>query len=240
MARLALHVAVTVIALTFVGLGLWQLERHAERRAYNELVEARAELPAQPLAALLGRGPDEAAYRTASATGVYRTAEEVLLTGRARAGEPGHHVLTPLEAPEGVLLVDRGWIPFALDTPPVAEAAPPEGAVTVSGVLVPGEPPAPFTGGQEGPALRLTRVDLERLDAQVDGDLVPLWLLLDEQRPPQPGALPMAAGLPPLEAGNHLPYAVQWFLFAAVAVVGYPLLLRQRGRGVSTPPQPGH
>ena len=35
---------------------------------------------------------------------------------------------------------------------------------------------------------------------------------------------------PDLGEGPHLGYAVQWFLFAAVGLVGYPFLLRRRAR----------
>jgi cytochrome oxidase assembly protein ShyY1 len=43
--------------------------------------------------------------------------------------------------------------------------------------------------------------------------------------------------LPELGDGPHLSYAVQWFLFAAVAAVGYVLLLRREAAsaGTSTP-----
>jgi surfeit locus 1 family protein len=228
MARVALHVAAVGAVVLFLVLGAWQLSRHAERQAYNELVAERAVLPPEPVAALLGLGDDAAAYRAAVATGVYRLDDELLLTGRARDGQPGHHVLTPLEGPHGVLVVDRGWVPFALDTPPVEEAGPPTSRVTVTGVLLPGEPPAPLSRGGDDPALRLTRVDLDRIDAQVEGELAPLYLLLDDQSPAQAGALPVPAALPPLESGPHLAYAGQWFLFAVVVTVGYPLLLRQR------------
>ena len=39
------------------------------------------------------------------------------------------------------------------------------------------------------------------------------------------------AGRPPaLDEGPHFSYAVQWFIFATVAIVGYPLILRRRAR----------
>jgi surfeit locus 1 family protein len=36
--------------------------------------------------------------------------------------------------------------------------------------------------------------------------------------------------IPDLGEGPHLGYAVQWFLFAGVVVVAYPLLLRRQAR----------
>jgi hypothetical protein len=54
--------------------------------------------------------------------------------------------------------------------------------------------------------------------------------------PPEPdGAAPEAADpssivpVPPpeLSEGPHLGYAVQWFIFSAIALVGYPIVLRR-------------
>jgi cytochrome oxidase assembly protein ShyY1 len=43
----------------------------------------------------------------------------------------------------------------------------------------------------------------------------------------KPLAPPSAADLP----NNHLAYAVQWFIFAALAMLIYGLALRRRGTG---------
>jgi cytochrome oxidase assembly protein ShyY1 len=45
---------------------------------------------------------------------------------------------------------------------------------------------------------------------------------------------------PELDEGPHLSYAVQWFIFSAIAIVGYPLVLRRvvlrRGKEVDDEP----
>ena len=68
------------------------------------------------------------------------------------------------------------------------------------------------------------RIDPEIIDLVVDADLVDPYLVLEAPVPPQ---LPIPAGTPELSEGTHLSYAVQWFLFTAVVVVGYPILLRR-------------
>lgn len=47
---------------------------------------------------------------------------------------------------------------------------------------------------------------------------------------PGPGLMQSAPPSPELIPNNHLSYAIQWFLFAAIAVVIYALALRWRGR----------
>ena len=49
-------------------------------------------------------------------------------------------------------------------------------------------------------------------------------LALDGEASP----LPRIPPAPAPEAGPHLGYAIQWFFFAGVAIVGYALLLRRR------------
>lgn len=231
------HVLALAGVVLFVVAGFWQLSRLEEVRGYNRTVSARLAEPERLLAEILdevGTDPDALAYRRATVTGDFLPDEEVLLSTRSFRGNPGHHLLTPLATGGGAgVIVDRGWIPLPLDEPPVAEAAPTAGSgeVTVRGILFPPEQRTPFTpepGAGDADFLRL--VDLGRLQRQVSVDLAPVYLLAQAQRPAPPGPLPAMAEMPPLDEGNHQSYAVQWFLFAAVVLVGYPLLLRRTAR----------
>jgi surfeit locus 1 family protein len=232
---LVAHVLVLLVAVTCVNFGLWQLRRLDERRALNEQVEAGLRAPPVPLAEALSESADTLAYRRVTASGRYLPAEEVLLSPRSRGGAPGHDVLTPLVTGNGGILVDRGWVPYELSDPPVAQAAPPAGEVIVHGFLVPTR--AAMRAGPEG-ADRLRFVsdaDVERLQAQVSVPLAPVALVLEAQEP-APGALPRPGAPPELSEGPHLSYAVQWFVFAAIALGGYPLLIRRRARELIAPP----
>jgi len=231
------HVIAVSAVVGFVALGSWQLSRLEERRAANALVTARLDQQAVPLADVLaeaGGDPGLLAYRPVTVTGTYRPAEELRLSTRAHQGRPGHHLLTPLAYDgERAVVVNRGWVPLELDDPPVALAAPgPEGAeVTVRGFLVPGQEAGGFgVRVPDGETDYLGVVDLDRIQQQVDADLAPVWLQLSAQDPPAPRGLPIPAAPPELTEGNHLSYAGQWFLFAAVVAVGYPLLLRRTVR----------
>jgi cytochrome oxidase assembly protein ShyY1 len=171
------------------------------------------------------------------AAGEYRQGEEVILLARSFRGVSGHHVLTPLYV-EGdrTVIVDRGWVPLDLGTPGRAEHAPPTGTVTVRGVLRPTEVRGSFgpTIPEDGIVTQVPRVDLDRLQEQISGDLLPVYLQLLEQDPGQSGELPRLVPLPEPSEGPHRAYAVQWFLFAAVTAIGYPILLR---RTAATPAQ---
>lgn len=234
---IALLVVALVVAATCIRLGVWQLDRLDQRRALNDRVRAGLAAEPAPLEDLDGV-PDEA-YRRVAVTGAYDPEHEVLLYGRALDGRPGHHVLTPLvygteQAGVGgaAVLVDRGWVPAELDTPPVAPAAPPEGEVTVTGFLVPAEGGEDLVIGRDpsGRVLTVRHADPAALDGEVPYDLWPLALQLQGQSPPQPVDLPAVVPSPELGEGPHRSYAVQWFIFATIALVGYVVLVRREVR----------
>ena len=217
-------VAVT-IAATCVALGFWQLRRLHDRRVSNELIRSHRVGPVVEV----GSAPQRLAgleYRPAEAAGRYDTAHEVLVFGRALNEEPGHLVVTPLVLEDGsAVLVIRGWVPFEMQTPPVRQAAPPSGPVSVTGYLVPDE----GDGGVVPEEGVIRTLDVRGIASTLPYEVAALPIQLKAQSPAQPGDLPRPYPLPELSEGPHLSYAIQWFAFATIAVVGGVLLVRRDG-----------
>lgn len=241
---LAGTLVVIVLAGVFVLAGLWQLDRLEQRRASNAVVEARRATPAAPLEVALaqaGGDPAAVAERPVTVTGRYDPGAQFLVQFRPLAGQPGQHVLTPLVRPDGTaVVVNRGWVPASgPDTPLPDGSDPPVGEVTVTGVALPGEARAGLGPEESTAAARgiLPRVDLDAIEARVPYPLAPVFVQLQEQSPPQASGFPQPVPLSDLGAGPHLSYAIQWFAFAAIALVGWPLLLRRaaRDRGPGPP-----
>ncbi|HEX9712162.1 MAG TPA: SURF1 family protein [Actinomycetota bacterium] len=227
------HLVILALAVTCVSLGFWQLRRLDERRTYNRTLTEHATLPVLPVEQLLADVPPaDAAYRRVTARGAFDAANEIILLSRSRNSVAGNHVVTPLVLGDGsAVLVDRGWVPFQHDTPPVAEAAPPDGEVLVRGTLFPSQTRGRFGPQEEpGPLHSVFRIDTGRLAPQMPYPIVPVWLLLEQQQPTQRGGLPLSVELPRPDAGPHLFYAIQWFLFALIGLIGYPLVVRARLR----------
>ena len=237
------HLFVIACVVAFVNLGFWQLRRLDERRAHNAEVEAAVAEAAVPLDQLVPAGVDATeadvdavAYRPALAQGTYRADQQVLVSNRSYEGAPGWWVLTPLVQDDGTaVVVNRGWVPFSYtEDGPWTDFEPPAGRVTVQGLVR--APQVRSTGAlvagpqdaEEGVLRSLARVDVGRLQQQVDESLLPLYLELDAQEPAQSGELPIPVPDPELSEGPHLGYAGQWFLFAALTCIVYPLLLRRR------------
>jgi len=225
-----------IVTATCIRLGFWQLDRLRGRRDANAAIAAAEALPPRPLPSLTAETDDPTTlrFRPAVADGTYDPAHEILLYGRSsREGQAGNQVLTPLRLADGTaIVVDRGWIPIDQDVPVTGEAAAPSGPVTVIGVLFPAD--AISSGGPPSTE-RVTKVDLGQIGAALPYPILPVYLLLQQQDPPQPGALPEPPPLPPLTNGPHLSYAVQWFSFAAIAVIGYLVLLRRDRREAVAP-----
>src|SRR5215207_8372409 len=126
--RLWMTLLVIVGALVLSRLGIWQLDRLAQRRAFNSSLNTRM---AQPALQLRDAAMDPATleYRRVEVRGVYDPTQEIVLRNRALDGAPGVHVLTPLRlsGSDIAVLVDRGWIPLEQADPAArsAFAAPP-------------------------------------------------------------------------------------------------------------------
>jgi surfeit locus 1 family protein len=236
-----------LVALACFGLGRWQLRRLEERRALNAAISRALESAPRPLGAAPAGDPSQAptfAYRRVRVTGTYDQSREVVVFGRHREGVAGNEVLTPLRlSGGGALLVDRGWVPLSLDTPPIAEAPPPAGRVEVTGILWPAEAEADPTPAST-PVAQLREVDIGRIRAQLPYPVAPVYLRLQSQRPTQPRSLPERVPLPRLDEGPHLSYALQWFTFGAIAVIGYVVLarreIREGSRGKQHRPRAAH
>ncbi|MCP4964416.1 MAG: SURF1 family protein [bacterium] len=230
---LAGHVIVVVAIVIFVLMSFWQLRRLQDRQDFNSLLVSRANEQARELDDVLadyGPSHDELELRVVLAVGTYQPAEEIILLSKSYNGLSGHHVLTPLYVDdERAVIVDRGWVPIDMDQPGMEVFAPPASPVDVTGVLRKTEVRGSFgpVDPAQGVLGTISRVDLDRIDQQVDAELVPVYIQLNAQNPSQEAGLPAIVALPEPSEGPHRAYAVQWFLFAGVTAVGYPILLRR-------------
>lgn len=216
------HLLVIATAVAFISLGLWQIDRHHEQAAENERITAQlAQAPVPVEQALAADDPD---LLPATATGTYLPDEEVTLSPRSRNDRPGLEVLIPLRLDDGsTLLVNRGWVP--LDDP-IPSA--PTGEVTLEGRLRSPIDSRQVLRDDDGTITLVSNVDLDVLAEQVDGLVTSAYLELTDDEAVEAGVIPRPAEPVVLESGQHISYAVQWFAFTVIGLIGYPLLLRRR------------
>lgn len=221
-------------AALFIRLGFWQLHRLAERRAYNAQLARRLSDAPVPLDSL----PADSAlakYRRVEVTGTFDYDHEIVLTGRSRDGSPGVYLITPLRPDSGgpAVLVNRGWVysPDAFDVPEPSRWREPE-HTTVNGYIDPLQP-RPLRDPRSPTHPRSWRaLDATRLPAAFPYPIRPYYIA-DLGNAKAPGA-PVRMTFPTMDEGPHMSYAIQWFSFAAIAIVGMVILLRQERRGTRT------
>lgn len=242
------HVLVAAVLVSFPLLGLWQLDRHEQQQATHAALDQRPDQPPLQPDELDG-DPDELVYRRADLAGTWEPTREILLSTRAHQGRPGHRVLTPLRLSNGsAVLVDRGWVPYDVDAPPVEDARPPDGRVEVTGLVLP-RTPARRAGTLDGEGQAASDIgagDAIEFISHADpavvgralGEPLPAVVVRADGGHRSAGAeLPVTVPPPEPEGEvDHFSYAMQWFLFAVVVAVGYPVLLWRRQRDGGQPP----
>jgi surfeit locus 1 family protein len=224
-----------------VRLGFWQLDRLAQRRAFNAQVEAQ--IHDSPLDLNQGIPLNQLGgmeYRPVIARGTYDPLNQVLLRNQVNGSQPGDHLLTPLHiaGSEQSVLVDRGFIPMDQNSPAALAQYDQPGMVTVQGIIrlphVPqffGVPDPTLAPGQTRLAA-WNAVNLARIQAQTPYALLPVYMeanpVPDESGSAAPGNPIASPDQPDLTEGPHLGYAIQWFSFAAVLALGYPFFVQRQ------------
>ncbi|MBM3907486.1 MAG: SURF1 family protein [Gemmatimonadetes bacterium] len=219
-------IAVAVFAFVCARLGVWQLDRLHQRQAFNARLHERLAAAPMPVTEL---SPDTAAghYHRVLARGRFDYAGQVTLATRTSQGSPGVHLLTPLRLDDGrTVMVNRGWV-YSPDGKTVdgAKWRDREGdTVTVTGYAETwvGREVAPLP-----PAQRVVRtLDSAAVARLLGGPVLPYYVAQtsDSARGKD---RPVRLGEPILDDGSHLSYAVQWFSFALIALIGGALLVRE-------------
>ncbi|MBN8582462.1 MAG: SURF1 family protein, partial [Anaerolineae bacterium] len=101
-----------------VRLGIWQLDRLEQRRAFNAQVISMRASELFDLNASLPEDIASMEWRAVTVTGEYDFANQMALRNQYSEGIYGFHLITPLQFDGGVVLVNRGWIPAVSDSLP--------------------------------------------------------------------------------------------------------------------------
>ena len=217
-AVLVLAAASVVVAGT-ARLGMWQLDRAAQKEALQNSLDTRSALPAVE-AAMLADTAETAAeqhHRRTVVRGHWVSSATVFLDNRQMDARQGFFVVTPLrlsEAP-GVVLVQRGWTPRdLLDRTKIPSLPDEPGEVTVIGHIAP--PPGrlyDFAGAASGVIRQ--NLDVAAFAREVSLPLKPLSIVQDADGVPPDGLLRQWPR-PDVGIDRHYGYAFQWFALCAL------------------------
>jgi surfeit locus 1 family protein len=226
-AKLWLFVVLSVAAAAVcVRLGVWQLHRLDVRRARNALVASRLDSAAVDLEHL-PRDSAAARFRRVRVTGTPDYAHELIYATRTRRGSPGVNLLTPIRLPSSdtAVLVNRGWI-YSPDGSTVDESKWHERDSSFSGYVeeLPSAGGAVFTSRPDVVA----RLSYDVVAKALPYPVAPVYVvaLAGADTSTAPDRIARLT-VPPLDEGPHMSYAIQWFAFATVALVGAAFVIRQ-------------
>lgn len=223
--RVALAATVVVGAI-FIKLGLWQLDRAAEKAAMLAASErARA---VAPLTHLDTVDVDKDLYRQFELSGQFVSEKQFLLDNRIHNGIAGYDVLTPflIADTDDHILINRGWIAVGNDRsqlPDVALDRANSQAQSVAVLLS-----RPSKGFASGPAFEATDNSWPRRIQFVDYDAISVaarielaspavFVLQPEQRWNLQYRFVAVANGPE----KHYGYAFQWFAMLVALLILY-------------------
>jgi len=223
---ITLGVVSVLAAAGCIRLGFWQLGRLEQRREKNALVAAQTSAPAVSVAEARMLDTARLHWRRVTFRGVANYEKEIVLSARSQSGTVGVQIVTavrPLDHAWGdtSILVIRGWMPAA-DGRSYERTSTAEGdTLTVDG-LVTQFPPA-GTGAVRMPSTPHAFRWLERdtLAKETGTALAPFVLLQLGDTVQRDVAKIVRVPPPSLSEGPHKSYAVQWFVFATVALGGF-------------------
>lgn len=231
----------------FVGLGTWQLARNDRKHGLVAREKAAYAKPAPDLGSLPTNARDGTRVE---ARGTFDGRHETVLRNQVRSDHVGVDVLTPLRLADGsAVLVDRGWVRASaaggLTTDP-----PPTGPAVVHGLLHSSNPFSADDSVDHLPDGRLgvPRVDLAAIGKTLPYRSRPVWIEAQaisavgsgssarSGTPAQTGNAPQLPQPPAPDPVNHMQYAIEWFGFALIPIVGWPIALRRllRQRNAAT------
>ncbi|GAB3306463.1 hypothetical protein EK0264_05825 [Epidermidibacterium keratini] len=221
-------------AATMVWLGNWQLDRMHQKRAANAAITAAVEADPVPAGEVMPSNASEAVpsdeqWRKVTVTGTYLPEQMVLVRQRSFPDGVGLEIVVPMAADDGATyLISRGYVLSsggADELPDLPQT--PTGEVTVTGWVR----PAVAVDSAAAEVSQIGGIDsVRRLDSQTVqdemGQPISSGYVQATSESGDPAAIERVP-LPELDDGPHLSYAIQWFLFAAITLIGFGYVARR-------------
>lgn len=230
--RAILTGALLALALIFVALGSWQVQRLFWKLDLIARVDARVHadpVPAPPPADWSGVATEKDEYRHVRASGVFDHGKSVLVQAVTERGA-GFWVMTPLKQDNGAtVFINRGFVPADRRDGGSRAAGDISGPVTVTGLLRMTEPGGGFLRSNDPAQDRWFSRDVAAIAAaKTLSDVAPYFI--DADATPNPGGLPVGGMTVVSFRNSHLVYAMTWFALAAMSAGAAYAVFRRRFR----------
>ncbi len=215
-----------LVLVSIIGFGL--LSRWQWTRADEQRVERLAISQAQVLNSVESVN-DLAEFTRVQISGSFDNQLTKLVRQRPLDGGNGYWVMTPLDTAAGKRIwVLRGWLgasTIATEVPDIPTA--PTGTLNVTGAIRNFEQPlADVYGLPDGVVAKMSIEELNTAGQGQPVDNRVVQLITSEPAAAELVIVP----LPEVDEGQNISYAVQWILFALVAIIGWFIFLRREAK----------
>lgn len=214
-----------VVIVAFGLLSHWQWSRAEQKKSEANALIEQSSLPPIDFFSIADPGspvPENLNWRSVSIAGSY-SGQQVLVRKRPMDARNGFWVAAQLSTTQGAVWINRGWIPAvnnastAVDVPPT-----PTGNIQITGRLrttehLPVPTPTDLPAGQTA-----------ALDTMALGSPYDAYIELVTSQPPQTGLTTIP--LPEVDSSRNVSYALQWMLFALIAIGGWFFFLRREAK----------
>ncbi len=211
---------VVAFSIACVYLSRWQFDRRQEALDAMNQIAMNYDAPIVDLKSIATSASFDSknAWLQVSRSGTHLTDNRVLVRNRPLNGQAGFLQLVPFKLDSGeVVAVERGWLAVTSDyEAPASPPKPAEGRQDVIGHVRPSEP----TLDRSAPPGQLATINIDAFaESQNLGDQVFRKLYVRMQSESLEVANnPVQLKRPVITEGNHLSYALQWILFALMAI----------------------
>jgi cytochrome oxidase assembly protein ShyY1 len=239
--RIRAFAAFTIVMVAlFVGLGVWQLQRRAEKHALIAALTERVGAPpvSLPLPSewrALNAARDE--FRRVTFTATYAKLPDAMVYSAGSAvredvSGPGTWAFLPARLSSGeTVVIDAGFVANTMQERGVEDRAVGK-LITAEPVTLTGYLRFPERAGwltpAENPDKRLwfTRDHLAMARTLGWGEVAPFYV--DLETPVPANGIPKPGPLTPHLRDEHMQYAITWFLLAAALVIAFVVWARGR------------
>lgn len=211
---------VTVFSVACVYLSNWQFNRRSEAIAkINQVILNYDQAPVElsQIAEIDSFDPENE-WRAVRLNGHYLPDQAVLVRNRPYNGLPGFLQIIPFELDSGkVIAIETGWLPTGekQDSPDVIPL-PGSQTQSIVGRLRASEPSL----NRDAPDGQIATINIDSLINKskiIQETYRKFYVRAAESY--STGPLPKLQGKPELTEGNHLSYAIQWIIFAIMAIL---------------------
>lgn len=217
-------VCALMTAFSFGSLGLWQLDRAAEKVDAQSALEDRLSISAGPIeeipAGHLHAANPEMQNRHVSLTGEYLNERTILISAEFFDSQIGYGVVTPLRlsSNDQLVLVHRGWTTGILPPNTDPDIRPFQGPTTVTAqVFVPDGNNRVISStidANQWP-LRIRSLEIDVMEGILGEPLFPFEVRLTDD---QAGTLVRHWSAVNVNVNQNLSYSLQWFSLALLVL----------------------